>query len=144
MRTRGTRCVIAALLACCSCSFVAVRRPPREPVPAEVPLECTQSRLAPGLDTIGAVGVPIAGLLTWGLCSFTSAMQSWASDPQHPNCGALLWGTVISTAAYTGSAVYGYRATGECRRLVAERRAVESPGARFVPTPRSPVATARP
>lgn len=123
MRThRAYRLLAAALVGSCGCSFVAVRRPPPQPLAPDVPLECTQSRVAPALDTAGAIGTPILGLAVWGLCSFTSAMQSWSSDPKRLNCGAVVWGTVLSTAAYTGSAVYGYHATGECRRLAEQRR----------------------
>lgn len=113
--------LLAALAATSSgCSFVAVRRPP--PAVTEAPLQCTRSRAAPVLDTVGAIATPVLGLTLWGLCSFTSAMQSWSSDPDHLDCSPLLWGSVLSTAAYTGSAVYGFRATGDCRRLSAEPR----------------------
>jgi hypothetical protein len=33
----------------------------------------------------------------------------------------VLWATVFSSAAFTGSAIYGFRTTGECRRLAAEQ-----------------------
>jgi hypothetical protein len=123
MRThRAYRLLAAALVGGCGCSLIAVHRPPPSPVAPDVPLECTQSRVAPALDTAGAIGTPILGFATWGLCAFTSAMQSWSSDPKHPNCGLVLWGTVLSTAAYTGSAVYGFRTTAECRRLAEQRR----------------------
>lgn len=112
----------AALIAGCGCSFVAVRRPPPPPVPPGAPLECTQSRLAPVLDTVGAIGTPILGLATWGLCAYASAMQSWASEPRHLQCNAVLWATVVATATYTGSAVYGYHITGECRRFAEQVR----------------------
>ena len=122
MRIHGApRLVAAALVGACGCSFVAVRRPP-PPAAPDVPLECTQSRVAPALDTAGAIVTPIAGLTLWGLCTFASAMQSWASDPKHLPCGLVLGGTALSTAAYAGSAVYGYRATGDCRRLADQRR----------------------
>jgi hypothetical protein len=86
-----------------------------------VPLECTQSRTAPVLDTVGAVASPILGFSTWGLCLYLQAMQSWSSSPQKLSCGTVLWGTAIFTGAYAGSAVYGYRATGRCQRMVQER-----------------------
>ena len=119
---RANRIHAAALVGSCGCSFVAVRRPPPALAP-DAPLECTQSRVAPVLDTAGAIGTPIVGLAMWGLCTFTSAMQSWSSDPLQLKCGPLLWGTVLSTAAYTGSAVYGFHATADCRRLEEQRRA---------------------
>jgi hypothetical protein len=118
----ASRLVAAALVAGCGCSLAAVRRPPPAPAPPDVPLECTQSRVAPALDTAGAIGAPILGLTTWWLCAVTSAMQSWSSDPKRLNCGVVLGATLVSTAAYTGSAVYGYRATAECRRIAEQRR----------------------
>lgn len=118
MRGPGARPLLAAALAVsCGCSFVAVRRAPPPPLPPDARLECTQSRVAPGLDTAGAIVTPLVGLSMWGLCTFTSAMQSWSSDPVYLRCGTLLWGTILSTGAYTGSAVYGFRATAQCRRL---------------------------
>ena len=88
MRThRAHRLLAAALVGSCGCSFIAVRRPPPPPVAPDVPLECTQSRVPPALDTAGAIGTPIVGFAMWGLCTFTSAMQSWSSDPSHLKCG---------------------------------------------------------
>ncbi len=128
MRSHRLRPLLAAaLVGSCGCSFIAVRRPPPSPVAPDAQLECTQSRVAPALDTAGAIGTPIVGFAMWGLCTFTSAMQSWSSDPSHLKCGHVLWGTILSTAAYTGSAVYGYHVTGDCRRL-AEQRRTTAPG----------------
>jgi len=128
MRGPGARPVLAAALAaCCGCSFVAVRRAPPSPPPPGAPLECTQSSAAPGLDTAGAIVSPLLGLSTWGLCTYVSAMQSWSSDPTHMKCGLVLWATILSTAAYTGSAVYGYSSTAQCRRL-AEQLQPRPPG----------------
>lgn len=124
MRTPGAHALIAAaLVAACGCSFVSVRHPPPSPVAPDAPLECTQSRVAPAIDTAGAIVVPVVGLVMWGLCSYVSSMQSWSSDPGNVRCGPVLVGTIVSTAAYTGSAAYGFHATAECRRLVEQRRA---------------------
>jgi hypothetical protein len=122
--SRARPLLAAALVAGCGCSFVAVQRPPPPPVRPGAPLECTQSRIAPALDTAGAIGTPILGFAMWGLCAYTSAMQSWSSDPTRLKCGPVLWGTVLATAAYTGSAVYGYHSTAECRRLAEQRQAI--------------------
>ncbi len=124
MRTpHGHAALAAALVAACGCSFVSVRGPPRARVAPDAPLECTQSRVAPALDTAGAIVVPVVGLVLWGLCSYASALQSWSSDPATLRCGPVLWGTVASTAAYGGSAAYGFHATAGCRRLVEQRGA---------------------
>lgn len=122
MRRQLAALLTTGLVATASgCSFVAVRRPPR--VATDAPLRCTESRAAPALDTAGAVITTLSGLMVWGLCTFTATIQG-PSDPSRPNCDVLLWATVLPTAAYTGAAVYGFRATGECRRLMTERRAL--------------------
>ncbi len=125
MRTHRAKALLAAaLVGCCGCSFVAVHRPPPSPAAPDAPLECTRSRVAPALDTVGAIATPILGLTTWWLCSVTSAMQSWSSDPARLPCGTVLTATALSTAAYGGSAVYGYHVTGDCRRLAEQRRII--------------------
>jgi len=126
--------VAGAVATASGCSFIGVRRPP--PATTDAPLECTRSRTAPALDTAGAIASPIIGLMVWGLCEYSNSMQSWASDPSRMNCQSVLWGAALSTAAYTGSAVYGFRSTGECRRLTAERSArPRSVGTPEVPDP---------
>ncbi len=121
MRTSLGCLVVAAVASGSGCSFVAVRRPP--PAATAAPLECTESRVAPGLDTAGAVVTPRLGAALWGLCEYGNAMQSWASDPSRIPCSSVLWAALAGTAAYTGSAVYGFHETGACRRLAAERAA---------------------
>lgn len=132
---RGARAslTVVAALAACGCSFAMVRPPPPEPTPG-APLVCTQSRGLPALDTLGAVATPITGISIWALCAYSEAMQSWSSDPQHADCGAILWTTLGLTAAYTGSAVYGFHETTECRRLAAQ--AQPQPGSPEAPSPR--------
>lgn len=135
MRLIAQQLLAAAIVGTCGCSFIAVRRPPPSPLAPGAALECTQSRVAPVLDTAGAIGTPVVGVAIWGLCSFASSMQTWSSDPSRLNCGALLWGTILSTATYTASAVYGYQATADCRRLAQQRRttlplSLETPAAR--------------
>lgn len=123
MRIPGGRALVsAALLATGGCSFIAIRRPPPPPVPRDAPLECTESRTAPVLDTVGAVLTPLVGVGVWGLCSYVWAMQGWSSNPVHMRCGTILWGTGIATVGYAGSAVYGFHATAGCRRLAEQLR----------------------
>lgn len=138
MWSPGVRPLLAAVLVAGSaCSFVAVRRLPPSPVPPGAPLECTQSRAAPVLDTAGAIATPIVGVAVWGLCAYLDAMQSWSSDPSHLKCGGVLWATLAGTAAYTGSAVYGFHHTGECRRL-AELQFGPAPPPPPMPPPGAP------
>jgi hypothetical protein len=117
---------------------VAVRRPPPVPPPPGEQLECTQSRVAPGLDTAGAIATPIAGLGAWGLCAFLQSQQSWASEPRSLRCGNLLWVAAGVTAAYAGSAVYGFHETGACRRLAAQLAPPEALPPRPPPGPARP------
>jgi hypothetical protein len=125
VRRRAAGAALAGLLAAAGgCSFVGVRRPPPAPPPPDAPLECTQSRVPPAFDVAGAVLTPMLGAMIWGLCEYSNAMQSWSSSPQSLNCSPVLWAAAAGTGAYVGSAIYGFHATGECRRLAAER----SPG----------------
>jgi hypothetical protein len=120
---RSLRSLVAVtLVGCCGCSLVAVRPPPREPPPPFAPLECTELKLAPALDTAGALVTPVLGLASWWVCGFVASMDGASSD--RARCSPLLWGTLLSTAAFTGSAVYGFRTTGECHRLAEERPAI--------------------
>lgn len=81
---------------------------------------------------------PLAGLGAVGLCTFLQSQQSWASDPQDLSCGTFLWATLGVTAAYTGSAVYGFHETGACRRLAAQVTPPEAPPARPLPPELAP------
>ncbi len=83
---------------------------------------------------------PIAGLGAWGLCTFLQTQQSWASEPRNLNCAAILWTALGVTAAYTGSAVYGFHETGACRRLAAQAAPPEAPPARPPPPNLAPEA----
>ncbi len=133
---RAHRVLAAALAGTCACSFVAVRGPPRELPPAVEP-RCTETSVAPGLDTAGAIITPLTGAFLWGLCSFSQVMQSWASDPKELSCNRIAWAALAATAAYAGSAVYGFHATSECRKLVEQRRGI-TPGDRPGPTQSNP------
>ena len=135
MREARASCAVTAALAICACSFVGVRRAPPSPPPPGTPLECTQSRVAPGLDTAGAIVAPIAGVGAWGTCALVQSQQSWSSQPQDLRCGNLLWATVAITAAYTASAVYGFHETGACRQLAAPEATAEADGGPARPLP---------
>lgn len=136
---RSKAAAVTTALALCGCSFVTVRRPPSSPPPPGAPLECTQSGLAPRLDTTGAIVTPVVGLATWFFCAtFLESTQSWASDPKDLHCGAVLGATIGITAAYAGSAVYGFHETRECRRLASRAAPPELHSARRLPAHLSP------
>jgi hypothetical protein len=117
MQGRPVACAVAVAL--CGCSFVAVRRPPQSPPPPGAPLECTQSRVAPAFDTVGAILVPLVGLSAAAVCELEQSQQSWASEPMDLHCGNIVWATAGVTAAYVASAIYGFHETGACRRVAA-------------------------
>ncbi len=141
---RASCAVVLAALATSGCSLVAVRPPPPSPPPPGTPLECTQSRVAPGLDTAGAIVTPVVGLAALGICAFVQTQQSWASEPQDLRCGTFLWATLGITAAYAGSAIYGFHETGVCRSLAARTAVEEAPPSRPLPPELAPVPRAAP
>ncbi len=81
--------------------------PDRDMVTTE--LWCTESQFFPIYDTLGAVSMPIAGLYGWAACE--------------SNCWPVILTAGLGAAAWATSAVYGYKYTGECRRMNAELRA---------------------
>lgn len=95
----------------CSWAFVE-GAPDAEPVAFERPPDCTSSRAAPVLDTLGVVG---GGIMT--ASSLFGLARNWVSSevPVLP----LLWtiGSVGATSVFVVSANRGYRETKRCRRL---------------------------
>ncbi len=104
------------------CSFVAVRRPPH--VSPDAPLECTESRAAPVADTAGAALTTLVGLVAYPIC-LGIVSPTLQEDPNRA-CASVAVTAGVVTAAYAASAVYGYKYTGECRRLLEERRASQA------------------
>ncbi len=54
----------ALLLATSACSWATMARPPPTPIEPIPPVACTTSRLAPALDTVGAVLLGVPGVIT--------------------------------------------------------------------------------
>jgi hypothetical protein len=131
MRSAVAPLLLASLAATASgCSFVAVRRPPKPPPDAA--LECTESRAAPVADTVGAALTAFVGLVAYPVCLGTVSAATQAA-PGDRECAPVAVAAAAVTATYVASAIYGYRSTGECRRLQAERRALPPAPARPAP-----------
>jgi hypothetical protein len=59
-------CAVALLLTTSACSWATMARPPPTPIEPVPPVACTTSRLAPALDTVGAVFLGVPGAITTG------------------------------------------------------------------------------
>lgn len=93
----------------CGCSLLFVSGPPKnaERIPPSEPLECTTSKLAPGVDTaVAAYQVFRTGYAL----SRTSADYAGQPINQEADIG---FGLGL-TALFAASAVYGYVTTGKC------------------------------
>jgi hypothetical protein len=114
---RGTSlsAVLTALFALsstgCSLLFVHERPSPRPGNIGPPPGECTSSQVAPVLDTI------FTGLEATREVYAASADDSVYADPKQPlSRGADIGFGLGFTALFLGSAIYGYAATGSCRK----------------------------
>ena len=119
---RGLVCLLCAVLAT-SCSWAFVHAPPSHH-PTD-PGDCTDSRVAPVLDTVftGFTALLVGGLLI--KCTDHSGNNQDGTPADGCTTGQWLglgWTAVVGTA--TGISAYsGFRDTGRCRN----RRALEQP-----------------
>lgn len=130
-RTRATALFLAVTLALVpGCSFLTVRGAPAND-PGVRPVDCTQSRFAPVVDT-----VPTAVLLGTALAILFDITGDDPSDGEPAR--TLAGGFVIILFAIPGlpfgaSAIYGYRKTGRCREM--NRRPLPQPPPPLIPMP---------
>ncbi len=70
---------LAACLCLTGCSLIGMTRPPPPPVADSPPVTCTTSRLAPALDTAGAVLLGVPGLVTtvYGIATPACSGSGW-------------------------------------------------------------------
>jgi len=120
-------CGGSLLLSGSGCSLVFVR-PPRAGAEGATPAEpprCTESRAAPAADT--AIGGTLLFLAVVGLAGYAQGCDSsgWFRCMGRDMGGALAIGAGIPSAAFLGSAWYGYRKTGQCRRTRAQTSACD-------------------
>jgi hypothetical protein len=125
----GLVLVIALSAGMCGCSFVFMRAapstPPPRPAQSTVPsteVECTSSRLAPVVDTLGAV---VTGGLTL-LLAVCPGDPDYEGEESPPTCDWQLAAAAVGTVAYVVSAAYGFSTAANCDR--ATSRAVNERG----------------
>jgi hypothetical protein len=109
--------VLIASLSGCSFAFVNGPPPHHEQIPA---FDCTESRVAPVLDTVFAALQVLNFALAAG-----STDQQWSDDFNgNPpiSRGAAVPLYAVLTAVATASAVYGYSKTGSCREALEAAR----------------------
>ncbi|MCC6215357.1 MAG: hypothetical protein IT376_10840 [Polyangiaceae bacterium] len=129
--------MLLALTGAQGCSFIFVRGAPEGAAqyPPTVPVECTESRWAPIVDTVLA---SVTGLITIGAAvAPESAFDDGASR------SVLVAGYGLNTLLHGSSAWYGYSETAECRQVKATRpppppAVAPPPGAAPVPVPMQP------
>jgi hypothetical protein len=122
MRTR-TLALSAWLCTATACSWIGMTRPPPTPLEPAPPAACTTSRLAPVLDTTGAVLLGIPGLVTtiYGItipvCSSgwcIGTPTSGAGKASIIGVGLVLLGVAVVDAV---SAVNGFGWASRCEDL---------------------------
>ncbi|MGA8890791.1 MAG: hypothetical protein WB493_04420 [Anaeromyxobacteraceae bacterium] len=114
---------LLVLLAASGCSWATMTRPPAPPVDPSPPAVCTTSRLAPALDTVGAVLLAVPGAITTGYGIATPVCtQGWCMlEPQSGGSKAAIIGVGVLllglAAVETASAVTGYGWADGCEAL---------------------------
>lgn len=125
---RAIALVLAVVLALApGCSFLTVRGAPSSD-PGVRPVDCTQSRFAPIVDT-----VPAAVLLGVAL----AVLVDISGSDQGEEGRVLAGGLVVIVFGLPGipfglSALYGYRKTGRCRAM--NRTPIPQPPPPLIPT----------
>lgn len=111
------------LLATTGCSWVTMTRPPQPPVEPAPPATCTTSRLAPALDTVGAVLLVVPGAVTtgYGIATPVCTQGFCLLEPGSGGSKAAIIGVGVLmlglAAVETASAVTGYGWASACEAL---------------------------
>jgi hypothetical protein len=125
------RALLIALVPLAGCSFVVMRGPRSGYEPAQGPPACTETRIIPGFDGIGAAtGATVAGMvflveslasvgggdcLIYGVCAGTNAAHGLSAT------------IGVASAALALSSLYGLSKSQECHRAYDSYRASVSP-----------------
>jgi len=140
MRLRSSDRCVAAVLAAASlsiggCSWIGMARPPKPPVEPAPPAACTTSRLAPALDTAGAVLIGVPAVTVTAVAIATPACnqaQGWDCLFQFPTQGAKA-ATIVLGLVFVGlavvdtvSAVNGFEWANDCQAIQAQQLACVS------------------
>jgi hypothetical protein len=104
-----------------ACSWANMVRPPPTPVDPTPPVTCTTSRLAPALDTTGAVLLTIPGILGLGyglqpVCTGFCLLQPESGSQKAVGIGIGVASLGLAVLA-TVSAVQGYVWASDCETL---------------------------
>lgn len=119
----------AALLLFSGCSWMAMARPPPTPVAPAPPVACTTSRVAPVLDTAGALLVGVPGVVTtvYGIATpVCTTGWCWFQPTTGGNKAAIISvGLVLVgiSVMQTVSAVNGYGWAADCEALQGQQLA---------------------
>jgi hypothetical protein len=117
---RGLATILAlASLPTAGCSWLFVNKPPKQPIPASPPIECTASVASPVIDTVIAVALAAGGAATIVLSeqnrpSSCAPLAFCEINTMYTVGGALLMAAAIPTAFSAG---YGFSKTSDCRLL---------------------------
>ena len=123
------RSIAVALLVFSGCSWMAMARPPATPVEPAPPASCTTSRLAPALDTAGALLVGVPGVVTtaYGITTPVCTGGWCLFQPTTGGNKAAIIGVglvlVGISVMQTVSAVNGYGWAADCETLQGQQLA---------------------
>jgi hypothetical protein len=121
---------LIALFVLSGCSFAFVSGPPDNYRQAPY-FNCTESRVAPVLDTIWT-GLMVLDVLSLGVTSDADYAKNFNCSPGETNCpaisrhGAMTLDAVLGIAGAAGM-VYGYSKTAQCRSAKADAAARQQP-----------------
>ena len=119
----------ATLLFCSACSWGTMVRAPPTPVEPAPPVNCTTSRLAPALDTAGAVLLGVPGVLTtaYGIATPVCTTGWCFLEPTDGGSKAAIIGVGVVLVGLavmqTVSAVNGYGWAAGCEALQGQQLA---------------------
>ena len=118
---------VVPFLVLSSCSWIEVQPPPRHP-PAHGKVDCTESRVDPAMDTVGAVLLGSVALS----CGMAAVAARFSCGEGCPGPGPIPYSFAFACALPAAvlaipvviSAEYGFRHTKRCREM--RRRAPTS------------------
>jgi hypothetical protein len=117
MRHSASTAVLACILAGSSgCSILFMRRPPEEVRPG-VPVECTSSRVAPGLDTAVVGETVVTGSWLALMMSTCTDQYGGGSCTTRRDRATVLAVTAGIAAVYGLSAISGYSSASRCSHM---------------------------
>ena len=108
------------LLVLGGCSFIFVAAPPRNATPDA---DCTESRIAPGVDTVVALGLGAIAIASLAASKPSCTGDCLPSEVGQGVATAVGGAMIVPAIIYGVSAFGGFDKTGACRDLHATRQA---------------------